>query len=67
MMISVSNGPGAAGYRGLFGQAVLHRLAVAVADVCARLPQGMVSLTPLLAATALTAALSAHHDPFGRK
>ena len=44
-MISVSSGPGVAGYRGLFAQPVLRRLAVA--DVCARLPQGMVSLTLL--------------------
>jgi MFS family permease len=47
-MISVSSGPGVAGYRGLFAQPVLRRLAVA--DVCARLPQGMVSLTLLLVA-----------------
>jgi MFS family permease len=38
----------AASYRGLFAQPVLRRLAVA--DVCARLPQGMVSLTLLLVA-----------------
>ena len=47
-MISVSSGPGVAGYRRLFAQPVLRRLAVA--DVCARLPQGMVSLTLLLVA-----------------
>ncbi|HJY60414.1 MAG TPA: MFS transporter [Streptosporangiaceae bacterium] len=40
--------PEVAGYRGLFAQPVLRRLAVA--DVCARLPQGMVSLTLLLVA-----------------
>jgi MFS family permease len=39
---------GAASYRGLFAQPVLRRLAVA--DVCARLPQGMVSITLLLVA-----------------
>jgi MFS family permease len=38
----------AASYRGLFAQPVLRRLAVA--DVCARLPQGMVSITLLLVA-----------------
>jgi len=43
-MISVSN----TGYRELFAQPGLRRLAVA--DVCARLPQGMVSLTLLLVA-----------------
>jgi hypothetical protein len=43
-MISVSG----TGYRELFAQPVLRRLAVA--DVCARLPQGMVSLTLLLVA-----------------
>jgi MFS family permease len=37
-----------ASYRGLFAQPVLRRLAVA--DVCARLPQGMVSITLLLVA-----------------
>src|SRR5580693_6812883 len=47
-MISVRSVPGVAGYRGLFAQPVLRRLAVA--DVCARLPQGMVSLTLLLVA-----------------
>jgi MFS family permease len=47
-MISVRSMPEVAGYRGLFGQPVLRRLAVA--DVCARLPQGMVSLTLLLVA-----------------
>ena len=47
-MISVRSGPGVAGYRELFAQSVLRRLAVA--DVCARLPQGMVSLTLLLVA-----------------
>ena len=36
------------GYRELFAQPMLRRLAVA--DVCARLPQGMVSLTLLLVA-----------------
>ncbi len=40
--------PDAASYRGLFAQPVLRRLAVA--DVCARLPQGMVSITLLLVA-----------------
>ncbi|HMD25005.1 MAG TPA: MFS transporter, partial [Streptosporangiaceae bacterium] len=39
---------GVAGYRRLLAQPVLRRLAVA--DVCARLPQGMVSLTLLLVA-----------------
>jgi MFS family permease len=43
-MISVSG----TGYRELFAQPLLRRLAVA--DVCARLPQGMVSLTLLLVA-----------------
>src|SRR5580704_4053352 len=43
-MISVSS----TGYRELFAQPVLRRLAVA--DVCARLPQGMVTLTLLLVA-----------------
>ena len=38
----------AASYRGLFAQPVLRRLAVA--DVCARLPQGMVTITLLLVA-----------------
>jgi len=38
----------AASYRGLFARPVLRRLAVA--DVCARLPQGMVSITLLLVA-----------------
>ena len=38
----------AASYRGLFAQPVLRRLAVA--DACARLPQGMVSITLLLVA-----------------
>jgi MFS family permease len=47
-MISVSTMPGVAGYRGLFARPVLRRLAVA--DVCARLPQGMVSITLLLVA-----------------
>jgi MFS family permease len=37
-----------ASYRGLFAQPLLRRLAVA--DVCARLPQGMVSITLLLVA-----------------
>jgi MFS family permease len=37
-----------ASYRGLFAQPMLRRLAVA--DVCARLPQGMVSITLLLVA-----------------
>ena len=39
---------GAASYRGLFAQPLLRRLALA--DVCARLPQGMVSITLLLVA-----------------
>jgi MFS family permease len=39
---------GAASYRRLFAQPVLRRLAVA--DVCARLPQGMVTITLLLVA-----------------
>ena len=47
-MISVRSGPEVAGYRELFAQPALRRLAVA--DVCARLPQGMVSLTLLLVA-----------------
>jgi MFS family permease len=38
----------AASYRGLFAEPVLRRLAVA--DVCARMPQGMVSITLLLVA-----------------
>ena len=37
-----------ASYRGLFAVSVLRRLAIA--DVCARLPQGMVSITLLLVA-----------------
>ena len=41
-----ANSPGP--YRALFGQPVLRGLAVA--DVCARLPQGMVSITLLLVA-----------------
>jgi MFS family permease len=48
IMISVSTMPGVAGYRGLFARPVLRRLAVA--DVCARLPQGMVSIMLLLVA-----------------
>src|SRR5580700_3674216 len=40
--------PEAASYRELFAHPVLRRLAVA--DVCARLPQGMVSITLLLVA-----------------
>ena len=43
-----SSVPVAAPYRGLFARPVLRRLAVA--DVCARLPQGMVSITLLLVA-----------------
>ena len=39
---------GAASYRELFAQPVLRRLAVA--DICARLPQGMVTITLLLVA-----------------
>jgi MFS family permease len=39
---------GAASYRGLFARPLLRRLALA--DICARLPQGMVSLTLLLVA-----------------
>ena len=39
---------GAGSYRGLFAQPLLRRLALA--DVCARLPQGMVSITLLLVA-----------------
>ena len=35
-------------YRGLFAEPALRRLAIA--DACARLPQGMVSLTLLLVA-----------------
>jgi MFS family permease len=42
----MSTGSVAASYRGLFAEPVLRRLAVA--DVCARLPQGMVSITLLL-------------------
>jgi MFS family permease len=42
----MSTGAVAASYRGLFAEPVLRRLAVA--DVCARLPQGMVSITLLL-------------------
>jgi len=37
-----------AAYRGLFAEPALRRLAIA--DACARLPQGMVSLTVLLVA-----------------
>jgi molybdopterin-binding protein len=44
----VSTGSVAASYRGLFAEPVLRRLAVA--DACARLPQGMVSITLLLVA-----------------
>ena len=44
----MSTGSVAASYRGLFAEPVLRRLAVA--DVCARLPQGMVSITLLLVA-----------------
>ena len=40
--------PVAAPYHGLFARPVLRRLAVA--DICARLPQGMVSITLLLVA-----------------
>lgn len=50
-MHQVTAGPAshdAASFRGLFAQPVLRRLAVA--DVCARLPQGMVSITLLLVA-----------------
>jgi MFS family permease len=43
-----SGAPAAASYRALFAEPVLRRLAVA--DVCARLPQGMVSITLLLVA-----------------
>ncbi len=39
---------GAGSYRGLFAQPLLRRLALA--DVCARLPQGMVSIILLLVA-----------------
>ena len=42
----MSTGSVAASYRGLFAEPMLRRLAVA--DVCARLPQGMVSITLLL-------------------
>jgi hypothetical protein len=72
-MISVSSVQGAAGYRRLLAQPVLRRLAVA--DVCARLPQGMVSLTLLLVAaqhaSMTVAGLAAgaagmHHAPFGK-
>ncbi|MGH3234361.1 MAG: MFS transporter, partial [Streptosporangiaceae bacterium] len=44
----MSTGSAAASYRGLFAEPVLRRLAVA--DACARLPQGMVSITLLLVA-----------------
>jgi MFS family permease len=44
----VSRSQAAASYRALFAEPVLRRLAVA--DVCARLPQGMVSITLLLVA-----------------
>jgi hypothetical protein len=44
----VSTASLAGSYRGLFAKPVLRRLAVA--DACARLPQGMVSLTVLLVA-----------------
>lgn len=40
--------PASASYRALFAQPVLRRLAIA--DVCARLPQGMTSITLLLVA-----------------
>jgi len=43
-----STGSAAASYRGLFAEPVLRRLAAA--DACARLPQGMVSITLLLVA-----------------
>jgi MFS family permease len=47
--VSASSGaPVRASYRALFAQPVLRRLAVA--DVCARLPQGMTSITLLLVA-----------------
>jgi hypothetical protein len=56
-----------ASYRGLFAQPALRRLAIA--DICARLPQGMVSITLLLVAAHLAGqspgAFSVHHDPFG--
>lgn len=45
-VVDVAAGPGA--YRRLFAEPVLRRLAVA--DVCARLPQGMMSITLLLVA-----------------
>ena len=44
----MSTGSVAASYRGLFAEPVLRGLAVA--DACARLPQGMVSITVLLVA-----------------
>ncbi len=44
----MSTASAAASYRGLFAEPALRRLAVA--DACARLPQGMVSLTLLLVA-----------------
>jgi MFS family permease len=46
--VLASSLPVAAPYRGLFARPVLRRLAVA--DICARLPQGMVSITLLLVA-----------------
>jgi MFS family permease len=47
-MTARSHGPVAAPYRALFAEPVLRRLALA--DVCARLPQGMTSITLLLLA-----------------
>ena len=63
-MISVSSVQGVAGYRGLFAQPALRRLAVA--DVCARLPQGMVSLTLLLVAAQHASMTVAMAGPSGR-
>ena len=47
-MTATRDAHGAASYRELFAQPVLRRLAVA--DICARLPQGMVTITLLLVA-----------------
>jgi molybdopterin-binding protein len=47
-LTAVSTGSAAASYRGLLAEPALRRLALA--DACARLPQGMVSITLLLVA-----------------
>jgi hypothetical protein len=50
-------------YQGLFAQPALRRLAAA--DVCSRLPRGMVSITLLVVAAQHASMTVAHHDPFG--